>query len=37
MLQILNHDDAIDALAGAESLGISLTPLDETLRRVLTG
>lgn len=35
MLQILNHDDVVDAAAGAEQLGVSLTPLDETLRRVL--
>ncbi len=35
MLEILNHDDAIDASSGAETIGISLTPLDETLERVL--
>lgn len=35
MLEILNHDDVIDASSGAETVGISLTPLDETLQKVL--
>ncbi len=33
MLAVLEHDDAIDAQAAARSLGMELTPLDETLRR----
>ncbi len=35
MLGVLEHDDAIDPLPSCERLGIALTPLDETLRRVL--
>jgi uncharacterized protein YbjT (DUF2867 family) len=35
MLGVLDHDDAIDAGAAAARLGITLTPLDETLRLVL--
>jgi uncharacterized protein YbjT (DUF2867 family) len=31
MLQILDHDDAIDPLPGCTALGLTLTPLDETL------
>jgi len=37
MLGVLDHDDAIDPAPAAARLGIALTPLDETLRRVLTG
>lgn len=33
MLEVLEHDDAVDAQAAAARLGIELTPLDETLRR----
>jgi hypothetical protein len=33
MLGVLEHDDAIDPFAAAETLGVSLTDLDETLRR----
>lgn len=33
MLGVLEHDDAVDASAACEALGITLTPLDETLRR----
>ena len=33
MLGVLEHDDAIDPSAAAETLGISLTDLDETLQR----
>lgn len=36
MLGVLDHDDDIDALVGANELGVTLTPLDETLRRCLT-
>jgi len=35
MLGVLDHDDAIDPARAAARLGIELTPLDETLRRVL--
>jgi len=37
MLEVLEHDDRIDARAAAAELGIGLTPLDETLRRCLGG
>jgi len=37
MLAVLDHDDAIDPAPAATRLGIALTPLDETLRRVLEG
>ncbi len=33
MLEVLEHDDSVDAAAAAARLGIELTPLDETLRR----
>jgi NADH dehydrogenase len=33
MLEVLEHDDRVDAQAAAKRLGIALTPLDETLRR----
>ena len=33
MLEVLQHDDRVDALAASTPLGIELTPLDETLRR----
>ena len=33
MLGVLEHDDAVDAAAACEALGITLTSLDETLRR----
>jgi NADH dehydrogenase len=33
MLGVLEHDDAIDPAPAAEALGITLTDLDETLRR----
>jgi uncharacterized protein YbjT (DUF2867 family) len=35
MLGVLDHDDCVDAAASAAQLGIRLTPLDETLHRVL--
>ncbi|HXK21877.1 MAG TPA: NAD(P)H-binding protein [Myxococcota bacterium] len=35
MLGVLEHDDAIDPADACRRLGISLTPLDETLRRAL--
>jgi uncharacterized protein YbjT (DUF2867 family) len=35
MLEVLDHDDRIDPAPGARALGLTLTPLDETLRRVL--
>jgi len=35
MLGVLDHDDAIDTRAAADLLGLTLTPLDEILRRVL--
>jgi NADH dehydrogenase len=34
MLGVLDHDDAIDPLPGAERLGIRLTPLEDTLERI---
>ena len=37
MLGVLDHDDCIDPAPAAETLGITLTPLDETLRRCLAG
>jgi NADH dehydrogenase len=37
MLGVLDHDDCIDPRPGAERLGLTLTPLDETLRRVVGG
>jgi NADH dehydrogenase len=36
MLEVLDHDDAIDSRAAAAQLGISLTGLDEMLRRCMT-
>jgi hypothetical protein len=33
MLEVLQHDDRIDDHAGAEMLGLRLTPVDEMLRR----
>ena len=33
MLDVIQHDDAIDPGPACERLGIELTPLDETLRR----
>jgi NADH dehydrogenase len=35
MLDVLEHDDRVNAKAAADALGITLTPLDETLRRML--
>ena len=35
MLGVLDHDDRIDPAPACRRLGISLTPLDETLRRCL--
>jgi NADH dehydrogenase len=35
MLGVLEHDDAIDSAEACRRLGISQTPLDETLRRAL--
>jgi len=37
MLGVLDHDDRIDTQPAVESLGLTLTPLDETLRRCLGG
>jgi NADH dehydrogenase len=37
MLGVLDHDDDIDPRPAAERLGIRLTPLDETLERVVRG
>ncbi|MEQ8860587.1 MAG: NAD(P)H-binding protein [Pseudomonadales bacterium] len=37
MLGVLDHDDRIDPGAATAALGITLTPLDETLGRCLTG
>jgi hypothetical protein len=34
MLGVLDHDDDIDPAPAAARLGIQLTPLDETLRRI---
>jgi hypothetical protein len=36
MLGVLDHDDAIDSTAATKLLGLTLTPLDEVLRYVLT-
>jgi NADH dehydrogenase len=35
MLEVLDHDDDVDASAACERLGIARTPLDEALRRCL--
>jgi uncharacterized protein YbjT (DUF2867 family) len=35
MLGVLDHDDRIDVAASSRQLGLSLTPLDDMLRRVL--
>ena len=35
MLDVLEHDDRVDAKPACDALGITLTPLDETLRRVV--
>jgi uncharacterized protein YbjT (DUF2867 family) len=35
MLQLLDHDDAIDPDPAAERLGLALTPLQDTLRRCI--
>jgi NADH dehydrogenase len=35
MLGVLEHDDSIDPAPACASLGLELTPLDETLRRAL--
>ena len=35
MLEVLEHDDRVDPKLASDALGITLTPLDETLRRVL--
>jgi len=35
MLDVLEHDDRVDAKAACDLLGITLTPLDDTLRRVV--
>jgi uncharacterized protein YbjT (DUF2867 family) len=37
MLRVLDHDDAIDPTQACAALGISLTPLDETLRCSVAG
>ena len=37
MLRVLDHDDAIDPTQASAALGVSLTPLDETLRRSVVG
>jgi NADH dehydrogenase len=37
MLEVLEHDDEIDPEAACAALGITLTPLDDTLRRVVAG
>ena len=37
MLGVLDHDDRIDPAPALARLGLVLTPLDETLRRVLAG
>jgi uncharacterized protein YbjT (DUF2867 family) len=36
MLEVLDHDDAIEPRGAADQLGISLTGLDEMLRRCLS-
>jgi NADH dehydrogenase len=35
MLDVLEHDDCVDPKPACDALGITLTPLDETLRRVV--
>lgn len=35
MLRVLDHDDAIDPAPAAAALGVTLTPLDEMLRRCI--
>jgi DNA-binding GntR family transcriptional regulator len=35
MLGVLDHDDRIDPTEATRRLGLSLTPLDEALRRCL--
>jgi NADH dehydrogenase len=35
MLDVLEHDDRVDAKPACDALGITLTPLDATLRRVV--
>ncbi len=35
MLGVLDHDDDVDVVPACRSLGLELTPLDETLRRCL--
>lgn len=35
MLEVLEHDDRIDPGSGCRALGLTLTPLDETLHRCL--
>lgn len=37
MLGVLEHDDRVDPRPACEALGIRLTPLDDTLRRVVSG
>jgi NADH dehydrogenase len=37
MLEVLEHDDRVDPRAACEMLGIGLTPLDDTLRRIVSG
>lgn len=37
MLEVLEHDDRVDPRLACEALGITLTPLDDTLRRVVSG
>lgn len=37
MLGVLEHDDRADPRPACEALGIELTPLDDTLRRVVSG
>lgn len=36
MIKVLDHDDAIDPTTAASALGLTLTPLDETLQRCVT-
>ena len=33
MLEVLEHDDRVDPGPACRALGLTLTPLDETLRR----
>lgn len=37
MLEVLEHDDRVDPRPACTALGITLTPLDDTLRRVVSG